>query len=904
MLQGANIDREAGHRLFKLQVSATDGGPIAATVTYDPFSDSNMNAFGAMQDSASIIAKEESATRFLKNATAESAAMSPLDDLFSDESFDSQPHSIVFAQVRIHVADINDNAPKFAEKSVDVTVYDYSEAVFDLYESLSGASIEQTRALVVQLNATDADEGLNGLIRFKLIGNTWPGVFELEPNSGRLYASRTPLKLQPNLVKYRLEIEARDRNGAGKLFDRAFVNIQIKKVNRHAPKFRLPFVSPNGLEDGVTSHVPRSASNEVHILENLSPGTLVTVITAEDADDGPNGQLSYGIKVNGSCQNQTDEFEIQSMTGQLFSKTTFDRESVSEYRLLLCARDYLAEPQVFETLQSLLVRIIDVDDNEPQFDSQATFEFRVTENEPRGTLVGRLQAIDRDHLPKHRRIRYELLDGNQDGRFHLQPDTGLLQLNASLDREQRDLYELVVKAIRIPESSTLNINDLTTALPQPETMIAHNLTQLHQIIRARSYNPNDRSLALLRIHVLDLNDNAPSFEQSVIHVPAAFDTAVNTSLLHVTAIDADLSVNSTLTYSLVSIELTRRGLDEASDPVRPIPSPFRVHSDTGLLSVVQPLTLYPVGSRFKLHVQARERSAPYRIATAQVHVYVYERRQLIRFIVTRPPPVVASAKKLLERKLHELLPAYWRPMLTSVRARVDGGKARVLSDQSECLLLVVDERQLADLNVPQVIARLDSQAADAHVDFDGQVLPFEQVAPADDADHGMIGLRALTSGQLPLLTVLTQQLGNDTQMVVLVALLALIVVGLLCTFVSCCCLRSWYYQKLIERAERAQRASMMPGNGSPPLAKLPLGFGSEYGGTAAMNAGNGLEEIYGQSLHSIYGYVGNGPLTYLNGSHTLNNNGHNLPPNGTIRSTRAKTPASRQQVPAHFGTTK
>jgi hypothetical protein len=900
VLQGANIDREAGHRLFKLQVSATDGGPTAAAVTYDPFSDSNMNAFGALQEAASIISKDENRTRTLHRGD-ESSALSPLDDLFSDESLDSQPHSIVFAQVRIHVADINDNAPKFEQKNLEATVYDYSEAVFDLYESLSGTSIEQTRALALQLNATDADEGLNGAIRYKVIGNTWPGVFELEPNSGRLYASHTPLKLQPNLLKYRLEVEARDRNGAGQLFDRTHINVQIKKVNRHAPKFRLPFVSPNGVEEGTTANVPRSASNEVHVLENLPPGTLVTVVSAEDSDEGSNGQVSYGFKVNGTCTNQTDEFEVHSSSGQLFSKTSFDRESIAEYRLVLCARDYLAEPQVFETLQSLLIRIIDVDDNEPQFDSQATFEFRVAENEARGTQVGRLQAIDRDHLPKHRRIRYELLDGNQDGRFHLQPDTGLLQLNASLDREQRDLYELIVKAIRIPHTSNgdYSIRE-TVRAPLPT---GSNVSHTHQMIRSRSYNANDRSLALVRVHVLDLNDNAPTFEQSTLHVPAAFDTPVNSSLLHVTAIDADLSVNSTLTYSLVSIELTRRGLDEASDPVRPIPSPFRVHSDSGLLSVVQPLTLYPVGSRFKLHVQARERSAPYRIATAQVHVYVYERRQLIRFTVARPPSVVVSAKRSLERKLQELLPSYWRPMLTSVRQRIDSSKARVLADQSDCLLLVVDERQLADLNVPQVISRLDSQAADAHIDFDGQQLALEQVTPADDAEHGSIGLRALTSGQLPLLTVLTQQLGNDTQMVVLVALLGLIVIGLLCTFVSCCCLRSWYYQKLIERAERAQRASMMPGNGSPPLAKLPLGYGSEYGGTGTMNAANGIDEIYGHSLHSMYGYAGNAPLTLMSAAHTMTN-GHTLPPNGTIRSTRAKTPASRQQVPPQFGTTK
>lgn len=85
--------------------------------------------------------------------------------------------------------------------------------------------------------------------------------------------------------------------------------------------------------------------------------------------------------------------------------------------------------------------MLDKNDSPPSF-RETQLEFSVSEDLPAGSVVGTLRATDPDTLGQ---LRYQLLSGGE-GHFLVEPTSGVLRLNESLDREDRDTYRLMVRA--------------------------------------------------------------------------------------------------------------------------------------------------------------------------------------------------------------------------------------------------------------------------------------------------------------------------------------------------------------------------------------------------------------------------------------------------------------------------
>lgn len=125
-------------------------------------------------------------------------------------------------------------------------------------------------------------------------------------------------------------------------------------------------------------------------------------------------------------------------------------------------------------------------------------------------------------------------------------------------------------------------------------------------------------------------------------------------------------------------------------------------------------------------------------------------------------------------------------------------------------------------------------------------------------------------------------------------LIILIIIGFVSMAVSCCCLKSWYYQKLFERAQMAQQkslfnvgATLTSANGIPINGKFASSFlADQYGADP--------NELYTQSVHSY-------PAAYgvLNANGSLNGLNHD----GSLRRPRSKNSTLRQQIPNNDGRT-
>lgn len=127
------------------------------------------------------------------------------------------------------------------------------------------------------------------------------------------------------------------------------------------------------------------------------------------------------------------------------------------------------------------VTVTDVNDNAPEIVDPQEDVVSVREEQPAGTEVVRIRAIDRDN-GHNATITYSILKGRDSdgygyGMFSIDPVTGLIRTRVSLDHEDNTIYRLAVAA-------------------------------------TDGGKPPKQTTRLLRIEVLDLNDQRPTFTSS------------------------------------------------------------------------------------------------------------------------------------------------------------------------------------------------------------------------------------------------------------------------------------------------------------------------------------------------------------------------------------------------------
>uniref|UniRef100_A0A8C3KIS4 Cadherin domain-containing protein n=1 Tax=Calidris pygmaea TaxID=425635 RepID=A0A8C3KIS4_9CHAR len=223
------------------------------------------------------------------------------------------------ARIRVSVLDANDNAPAFSQAEYTVRV----------------AEDVPVGSVLVTVTATDADEGVNGDVKYSLkkFMDQASQIFELEAATGEVRLVRSLDFEEGN--SYELEVQARDGGG---LFDTAKVTITVIDVNDNVPEISV-----------------RSALNSIS--EDSPPGTVVALLHVQDSDSGANGQVTCSL--DGGAP-----FRLQSSRGSYYSVVTareLDREEVSEYNVTVRAADGGSPP--LRSSAVLALRVLDVNDN-------------------------------------------------------------------------------------------------------------------------------------------------------------------------------------------------------------------------------------------------------------------------------------------------------------------------------------------------------------------------------------------------------------------------------------------------------------------------------------------------------------------------------------------------------------
>ncbi|XP_055857461.1 cadherin-87A isoform X2 [Episyrphus balteatus] len=269
--------------------------------------------------------------------------------------------------------------------------------------------------------------------------------------------------------------------------------ISIIDVNEIPPKFNLPWT-------------PENPIIKLQMVEEQPIGSVLTTLQAID-EDSTIGE--YSISPN-------PYFEINRTTGVITSTARIDYEIIKEVRFTATVTD-TGVPQLNSTAE-VIVDIINLNDNEPHF-TQSEYYFNVTENSPRGTVAGKVEAFDGDS-GVFGEITYSLI-GENNKYFLIDAYTGSIMVADSsiLDREKTSRITL-------------------TAVAQdkaPPTL-------------------QKSATASIFINVLDVNDNPPVFTQNEYTSTVAENAALDppAKLLQVRADDLDTGVFGEVRYFIIS----------------------------------------------------------------------------------------------------------------------------------------------------------------------------------------------------------------------------------------------------------------------------------------------------------------------------------------------------------------
>ncbi|XP_070544684.1 uncharacterized protein [Ptychodera flava] len=375
-----------------------------------------------------------------------------------------------FELLRIWVLDINDNHPMFTD-------YEYTAEVRE---------DESTGKVIAILTAEDADIGENGYVEYS-IGNrndTESGgeLFsirtergELE-NSGEVYVSSATLLDRQGI--YFLEIIATDR-GIPPLSSIEILIVTVHDTNVNAPEFQY-IINADDVEQPLSSNF----SQYLNVTEDYTG--FICRVYAIDGDQGENARVTYLLSES------RDYFDIDPNSGIVVISHMTDREVIPSYMFSVIAHDN-GTPMQMSTELLITVHVDDINDNPPVFPrnedgSPRSDTFHVSEAAASGTVVGIVTEASDADIGSNAENYYFLIGGDGHEQFTLNKYTRQLTVKEQLDREEKHLYELVVKADDDENWSG------PTSTP------------------SGSYN--DTTLNLVKVYIDDVNDNPPRFCQN------------------------------------------------------------------------------------------------------------------------------------------------------------------------------------------------------------------------------------------------------------------------------------------------------------------------------------------------------------------------------------------------------
>ncbi|CAM5133580.1 unnamed protein product [Eretmochelys imbricata] len=471
----------------------------------------------------------------------------PLHNLLLTATDRGKPELTGTVQLVITVLDVNDNAPVFGQSVYEVSVTENTTV----------------GELVVKLNATDLDEGINKDIAYSFNILTGPEVkdmFSIDSHTGEI---RIKGELDFEGTKlYEIQVQATDE-GHAPMVGHCKILVEVLDVNDNAPELAVTSLS-------------------LPVPEDAPPGTVVALISVSDRDSGDNGKVTCSIPPDLPFQLVSTFKNYHS----LVLAEAVDRERVSEYKILVTARDEGAPS--LSASSSILVPIADVNDNAPAF-PQPVYTVFVKENNRPGAHLLSVSASDPD-LRENAFVSYSVVE-------------------RSVGEQQ-------------PVSSYISVHSESGHIYGLQPFDYEELQVLQFQVSARDAGfPSLCGNVTVQLFVLDENDNAPAVSPpgSGRGSPGPELVPLSAGAGHVVgkvrAVDADSGYNAWLRYEV----------QEAGAA-----GPFRVGVYSGEISTTRALEEAD-GPSQRLVILVKDHGEPALSATATVSLSLVESPQAVKW---------------------------------------------------------------------------------------------------------------------------------------------------------------------------------------------------------------------------------------------------------------------------------
>ncbi|XP_026937292.1 protocadherin Fat 2 isoform X1 [Sagmatias obliquidens] len=385
---------------------------------------------------------------------------------------------------------------------------------------------------VLTVTATDQDHGDNGYVTYSIARpNSVP--FSIDPYLGIISTSK-PMDYELMNRIYTFQVWASDWGSPFRQEKEVSVSLRLKNLNDNKPMFEEV-----------------NCTGSIH--EDWPVGKSVMTVSAIDVDELQN--LKYEI-VSG---NELEYFHLNHFSGVISLKRPFRNHTTGQpinYSLKITASDgknyaspmtlnvtVVKDPHLevpvkcdktgvlthftktilhsvgLQNQQSIdedftSLSAYQINHHTPQFEDHFPQSIDILERAPLNTPLAHLAATDPD-TGFNGKLVYVIADGNEDGCFDIELETGLLAVAAPLDYEATSFYILNV-----------TVYDLGT--------------------------PQKSSWKLLTVNVEDWNDNAPRFPPGGYQVTISEDAEVGTTVAELKAKDADSEDNGRVRYTLLS----------------------------------------------------------------------------------------------------------------------------------------------------------------------------------------------------------------------------------------------------------------------------------------------------------------------------------------------------------------
>uniref|UniRef100_A0A3B3BAC8 Cadherin domain-containing protein n=1 Tax=Oryzias melastigma TaxID=30732 RepID=A0A3B3BAC8_ORYME len=432
-------------------------------------------------------------------------------------------------RVSLHVQDVNDNSPKFRENVIEMEIRE---------------SAEKGNRFSIQ-EAHDADIGQNAVQRYTLQKND-NFILSVENNKVELVLENKldrEKQDEMNVVLTAVDGGSPQRSGT------VIIHVTVLDANDNAPVF----------------------SQEVYkatLPENSPPDTLVITVTATDADEGVNADVTY--QFGHVTEDDVHVFSIDQKTGEIRLNGLIDYEEMTSFEIRLEAKDGLG----LTSYAKVLIEVTDVNDNPPVIYLKS-LSSSIPENAPPGTEVGIINVQDRDS-DKNGQVRCSI-QGNAP--FKLVPSI-------------KNYYSVV-----------------STGQLDRELVSDYNIS----IFATDEGSPPLSSSKSVHLSVADINDNPPVFEEQSYSAYVSENNQAGSTLCRVSARDPDWRQNGTVIYSLLAAEVNGA----------PVSSYVSVNGDTGLIHAVRSFDYEQLRS-FQVQVMARDNGSPPLSSNVSVSVLIWD----------------------------------------------------------------------------------------------------------------------------------------------------------------------------------------------------------------------------------------------------------------------------------------